>query len=78
MKFITTYIMILILCYILVFFGGWIAFNFYGVLAVCALIITVVVSVFCEQEERMERLEKRIEVLEGKKEATIGEEGGLR
>lgn len=79
MKFIRTYIMILILCYVLVFFGGWIAFrNFYVALAACALVITVVVSVFCAQEERIERLEKRVKELEEKKETPIGEESGLR
>lgn len=68
MKFIKTYAVILILCYIFVFFGGWMLFDFhkryFTATAALAFIIAVVVSVFISQEERIEQLEKKVKELE--------------
>lgn len=70
MKFIKTYAITLILCFIFVFFGGWMLFDFserhFVATAACAFIIAVVASVFSAQEERIEQLEKRVKELDGK------------
>ena len=70
MKFLKTYAAILVVCYIFVFFGGWMLFDFrhrwYVATAACAFIIAVVVSLFVAQEERIEQLKKRITELEEK------------
>jgi preprotein translocase subunit SecF len=70
MKFIKTYAMTLVLCYVFVFFGGWMLFDFskhlYVAIAACAFIIAVVASVFIEQEEKINQLEKRVKELEEK------------
>lgn len=68
MKFIKTYAMTLVLCFLFGLLGGWMLFdfrkNFYLATAVCALIIAVVVSVLMAQNDRMEQLEKRVKELE--------------
>lgn len=70
MKFIKTYVIILILCYIFVFFGGWMLFDFHNryfvATAALAFIIAVVASIFIAQEERIEQLEKKVKELEEK------------
>ena len=40
--------------------------NFWLAIAVCAFIITVIVSVFVVQDEKIEKLEKKVEALEEK------------
>ncbi|MBR1691055.1 MAG: hypothetical protein IJ713_09845 [Oscillibacter sp.] len=68
MKFVKKYAIILILCYVFVFFGGWMLFDFtkrfWVATAACAFVITVVVSIFSAQEDRIEQLEKRVQTLE--------------
>lgn len=70
MKFIKTYAMTLAACYIFVFFGGWMLFDFskryFVATAACAFIISVVASVFIAQEERIDQLEKKVKELEEK------------
>ena len=70
MKFIKTYVITLILCYMFVFCGGGMLFDFskryYVAIAACAFIIAVVVSVIYAQEEKIEELEKRVNELEKK------------
>jgi preprotein translocase subunit SecF len=70
MKFIKTYAITLVLCFIFVFFGGWMLFDFsnhfYVAVAACAFIIAVILSIFIAQEERIEQLEKRVKELEEK------------
>lgn len=70
MKFIKTYAMTLAACYIFVFFGGWMLFDFskryFVATAACAFIIAVVASVFIAQEERIDQLEKKVKELEEK------------
>ena len=70
MKFIKTFLIILVLCYAFVFFGGWMLFDFhkswYVATAACALIVAVIVSVFTAQNEKIEQLEKRVKELEEK------------
>jgi len=70
MKFIKTYVMILILCCIFAFFGGWTLFDFseryFAATAAYAFVIAVIVSVFSAQEEKITQMEKRIKELEEK------------
>lgn len=70
MKFIKTYAMTLVLCYIFVSFGGWMLFDFskreYVAIAACAFIIAVIASIFIAQEERIDQLEKKVKGLEEK------------
>lgn len=72
MKFIKTYAVTLVLSYVFVFFGGWMLFDFskrfYIATAACALIIALVITAFIAQEEKIEKLEERIKVLEEKSE----------
>ena len=70
MKFFKVFVIVLVLSYIFVFFGGWMLFDFHSrfwlTTAVCAFIVAVIVSAFAAQEERIEGLEKRIRELEEK------------
>ncbi|MDD6320508.1 MAG: hypothetical protein PUA63_06565 [Oscillospiraceae bacterium] len=70
MKFIKTYAVTLVLCYVFVFLGGWMLFDFskrfFVATAACAFIIAVVASIFMAQEERIDQLEKRVKELEEK------------
>ena len=72
MRFIKTYAVTLVLSYVFVFFGGWMLFDFskrfYIATAACALIIALVITAFIAQEEKIEKLEERIKVLEEKSE----------
>lgn len=62
--------MTLVLCYIFVFFGGGMIFDFnnryFVAIAACAFIIAVIISVFVSQGEKIEEMEKRIRELEEK------------
>ncbi len=73
MKFIKIYGIILISCYVFVFFGGWMLFDFsnrfYLAVAACAFILSAVVAAFVSQEERIAQLEKRVKELEEKQSA---------
>ena len=70
MKFFKVFVIVLVLSYVLVFFGGWRLFDFHNRLwlatAVCAFIAAAIVSAFVTQEEKIEELEKRIKELEEK------------
>ena len=70
MKFFKVFVIILVLSYIFVFFGGWRLFDFHSSLwlatAACASIAAVIVSAFAAQVEKIEGLEKRIRELEEK------------
>lgn len=74
MKFIKIYVATLILCYVFVFFGGWMLFDFSRhyliATAACAFVIAVLVSVLYAQEERIAQLEQRVKALEEKDHAT--------
>ncbi len=74
MKFLKTYMVTLVLCYIFIFFGGWMLFDFekrlYVAIASCAFIIAVIVSIFIAQEDKIEQLEKQVKELEGKNKPT--------
>ncbi len=69
-KFIKMYTIILILCYIFLFCGGWRLFDFnkhyFIATAACAFIISVVAYAFITQEERIEQLEKKVKELQEK------------
>lgn len=62
--------MILISCFLFVFFGGWMLFEFtkrvYLTTAVLALIVSAVVYAFVRLYEKVETLEKRVNELEDK------------
>lgn len=70
MKFIKTYGVIFLLCYLFVFFGGWMLFDFSKrflvATAACAFVIAVLVSVLTSQNEKIEQLEARVKELEEK------------
>lgn len=72
MKFIRMYAVILVLCGIFAFFGGWELFDFgsryYIATAACAFVISVVATIFDEQGEQIKQLEKRVKELEEKDE----------
>lgn len=70
MKFLKIYAAILVVCFIFAFFGGWMLFdfsiNYYVTTAVYAFVITVVLTIFLSQEEKIEQLEERVRKLEEK------------
>ena len=70
MKFLLLYVMTLITCYIFIFFGGHMLFDFRGnyfvAIAACAFIIAVVIFNFISQNEKINQLEERIKALEEK------------
>ena len=67
-SFITTFAICYVLLWILMFFGfGLIYNNLFAILAVIALPIAAVIEGFTGMEKKIEKLEKRIEELEGKK-----------
>ncbi len=70
MKFIKTYAITSVLCYIFVFFGGWMLFDFskryFVATAACAFLIAAIISIFVSQEEKIEQLEKKVKELEEK------------
>ncbi len=57
MKFIKTYAMTLVLCYIFVFFGGWMLFDFskryFVATAACAFIIAVIASILLHKKKEL-------------------------
>jgi len=67
-SFLTTFVVCYVILLILAFFGlGLVYNNFYILLAVIALPIAAVIEGFIGMEKKIEKLEKRIEELEGKK-----------
>lgn len=70
MSFIKIFLMTLALCFVFAFFGGWMLFdfsgNYYLATAACALVIAAVVSCFIAQQEKIEKLQKRVKALEEK------------
>lgn len=74
MRFIKIYVITLVFCYIFVFFGGWMLFDFnkryFVATAVCAFIIAIIISIFVAQEEKIDLLEKRVKELEDKSSGT--------
>ena len=74
MKFIKNFVLILVLCYVFVFFGGWMLFDFgkrfYVATAACAFVIAVIASAFLAHDEKIEQLEKRVKELEGQDKKT--------
>lgn len=64
-EFIGTFIISLILCYLFLFWGGFLIFeNIWALLVFAAFIISILITVFISQEKKIEDLEKRIKVLE--------------
>lgn len=69
-KFIGTFVICLILCYVFLFFGGALIFeNFGATLVLVALIIAVLITMFVHQEIKIEELEARIKTLETQRES---------
>ncbi len=67
MKFLTNFIVIFLLIYVFLFFGGWfLVEHFWGILAICAFVLAVILSIIFSQDEKIEQLEKRIKELEEK------------
>jgi Mn2+/Fe2+ NRAMP family transporter len=68
-SFLGTFAISLILCYIILFFGGTLIFeNFWAILVFVSLIIAILVTVLIHQETKIEELEARIKTLESKSE----------
>lgn len=71
MRFLKIFLMILIVFFLFVFFGGWMLFEFtervYLTTAVLALIVSAVVYAFVHLFEKVENLEKRVKELEDKR-----------
>ena len=66
--FFVSFLIVLILLFVLFFFAGtFILENFWLILTLCALLISLVIHSFYRQSEKIEELEKRIEILEGEK-----------
>lgn len=68
MKFLGTFACVLVLLLVLMLFGGLTLFDFqaqpYVALILWALMIAAVASIFEAQEEKIDKLEKRVETLE--------------
>ena len=68
MRFFKIYLCVIIFMFLFVFLGGWNLFDFktkpYLVMLVVSFIISIVISVFMEQEDKIDELEKRIKELE--------------
>lgn len=64
-SFFATFGMTFIFCYVFIFFGGWYIFkNIWAVLALAALIISVLITAFISLETRIEELESTIKTQE--------------
>ena len=67
-SFVTTFALCYVILSILMFFGFWLIYdNIWGILAVICLPIAAVIEGFIGMEKKIEKLEQRIEELEGKK-----------
>ncbi len=74
-NFLKNFAIILVLGYTFVFFGGWMLFDFsnstFLTTASCSFVIAVIVSTFDSQEERIEKLEKKVKELEEKSNSSL-------
>lgn len=68
MKFIKVFVPVLIMCFLFTFFGGWGLFDFgggiYVTAAVVSLMLALIIYAFLMQNDKIERLEKRVKELE--------------
>lgn len=68
-SFLGTFAASFIMCYVFLLFGGALIFeNFWSILVLVALIITILAKIFMHQEIKIEELEARIKTLESKNE----------
>lgn len=68
--FLGTFVICFILIYVFQLFGGLFIFeNIWGLLIVIALVMAILITVFINQETKLEELEKRIKNLESDNEA---------
>ena len=66
--FFVSFFIVLILLFVLFFFAGtFVLEKIWLILTLSALLITLVIHSFYRQSEKIEELEKRIEMLEGEK-----------
>lgn len=64
-KFIGTFAICLILCYVFLLFGGALIFeNVWAGLVLVVLMISIIITAFMHQETKIEELEARIKTLE--------------
>ncbi len=67
-NFISTFFACLVVCWIATFFFvGLIANNIWAIIIIVAFLLAVLITVFMNQESRIEELEKKIEQLLNKK-----------
>lgn len=63
--FLGTFVICFILIYVFLLFGGAFIFeNIWGVLILIALVMAILITVFINQETKLEELEERIKNLE--------------
>lgn len=66
--FIKTFLIVAILLFVFLFFGGYLLFDFskhFWLAALnCAFIASIIIYVLCKQAEKIEELEKRIKDIE--------------
>ena len=64
-SFLGTFVICFILSYVFLFFGGILIFeNLWGIIALVALVVSVLITAFINQDTKIEELEARIKVLE--------------
>ena len=64
-NFLGTFLIILILCWIFLFFGGFLIFeHIWALVFLIAFAISVLITAFLHQESRIEDLETRLKALE--------------
>lgn len=67
--FFITFAIVLILCFVFLFFGGTLIFeNIWGILVFVSLIIASLIALYIRQEKKIDELEARIKALESKNE----------
>ena len=65
-RFLGTFIISVILCYVFLLFGGSLIFeNIWRIIIFVAMIIAVLITAFVYQETKIEELEERIKRIEG-------------
>jgi len=67
--FLITFAIVLILCFVFLFFGGALIFeNIWGIIVFVSLVIAVFITLYIRQEKKIDELEARIKALESQNE----------
>lgn len=65
MRFLKAFAMSFILIVIFVFFGGSLLMNGWGLMAVAAVVIAILATIFMSMSDEIEELKKKLDALEG-------------